>query len=476
MPRIVACCRAVGSDHARVAGCRARRNGHGRALHLHFVEILSQAREAMSYRDARTHRERYRSLPRFSESPGIEGVDANPPARPQDNCPIDAVLIRPPRRTERGRSRPAAARRAARLDSASTHRRRARGLTGGGLRARRGATATTARVTPMAFDGQRAPATSALAPGTRCRLVRRAVGQTRVAIAAGSVSPLVAAALQDLDARSEGLAAKSPSLEQARWIVVEDPRSGAVFLEHRSLTADSDAPEAPPRPAGDVSAGGRRILIASSANSPDLPARLARAATAIARADALRTLAGPTTTGARGAAVLQVTPTPMAAPAPRRSSARTAQRRTCLSWATGRVPRSQPRDDASRPRVFFVDGGYASPPSTRPWRGVGHAPRRRERDVIGAMMDTRPFGQEDLVVIGLRPSKPAVNLAVLAQSTLAGADTLSRARIARPGRLSELLRRRSRARGGRLTARGVGRRLRGSLFVRTFQREEIRTS
>jgi hypothetical protein len=390
-----------------------------------LVEVLSQVREPLSYRELMDRvTEHYRRFPRFDETPGLEGTAANRavlgretlPERPpflivgevpdgarllnaghlHGVLPDSILAVYPPAGAE-GAARPIGYVR----------------VTTSGV--------TDARVTPIAFEGHPAPPASALVSGMRCRLARVAVGGTRVRIGAASPSARSIKALRDLERLSDGMASGQTTIDGASWILVEDKTTGAIVLEHQSAPVASDPGKpvtaAGPGNMGDVSAGGRRVMVAPRGDTSDLGPKLAAVASTIARAEALRHLITP---GTVNGAAMRLETTAFV------DDGASDTRRRLEIGTSGRTLRPKQRVEfhvrnagtkAVDLTVLFLDGAYgvrALYPQPGQQLDTRLAPGHHV--VLGPLTVTDDtLGDEDLIVIGLPPSTPSVDLSVLQQ-------------------------------------------------------------
>ncbi len=399
------------------------------------VELLEQAQDALTYRELIERvNERYRSYPRFRETPAYEGTAGNRAVLGRDRLPARPPFLLGASASD-GKRILLAGRLHGIMQDAILAVYPAAGATGSSqlIGYVRVATvqATQATVEPIAFDERPAPDAAALPPGARCRVARSPIGRSLLRVGAVSPSQPLKTALDALAGLTSGTAAAVPGIESAEWIVREDPTSGEVVLEHASTPVDTAGTSGSgSKPggtelvsAGDpVSTAGRKVFVASSARDPELPVKLGEVVSSIARVHALRGLA--TTGRARGGdgVRLQTVATVY-------DSAEGTGGRTPETGPSGRILRPgqyvefvvrNTGTQAADLTVLFLDGSFGiTALYPVPGKELDTRIAPGSQIVIGRYgVNAVTIGQEDLIVIGVPATTPAVSLAVLEQPAL----------------------------------------------------------
>ena len=386
----------------------------------YVVEILEQATEPMTYQElAERVNQRYRSLGRFGPTPGFEGSDSERMVLGRDTLVDRPRLLLGGKREHAQWTLRAGALHGLTPDSvlAVYPPAGSRGDQPVGYVRVVSVDAVTAVVQPVAYSDLAPPAPELLAAGSRCRVVSIAVESKAltVGVEAGA-STKVGDALRDLAKLTKGAARPENVGGAADWLVRE--ANDGVWLEP-TAEAFRGAPSADVSQ-GQPSLSPRVYLAAPTAGDADsLSTRLARAMVKIARASSLRNLA--TLPANQGAQAFRLEASVRAL------SGVDDHRGIAVGFGPdGRVLRVGQlveflvRNAGGRPAdvtVFFVSSAFEI-------RQVYPAAERQmdsrlepgEEVVIAQTKITDDtLGDEDLVIIGLPPSVPPVNLSVLAQ-------------------------------------------------------------
>lgn len=367
---------------------------------FHLFEILAQAVEPLSYRElAGRLYERYRSLARLAgPTPAVEGT-----AMDRRVLGRDRLEERPPFELTASRDGGDWTVNAGQLHGLRTGATLAvfprAGEAGGdkpiGYVAVKTADVATAKVAPVAYGDAPAVASSALRPGLRARVVTVGVEQPvlRVATENGTLRPL----LDGLQERSGGVAAAgSAGSRPADWLLNE--RNGSVSLEF----AAAESPNA---------VNGTALPIGRS-DDRDLPGRLVETLKRIARANGLRRLSTDANLARSTELRLEAQVTDNGGASLLTGSTR--------NLAVGQEVEFRIRNSGTRAvdlSVFFVGSDFSVSP-LYPVRGREAQTRLEPGQLVTVYQGTvsaDTLGNEGIVVIGLPPKLPPVNLTVLAQ-------------------------------------------------------------